>query len=149
MAAPSAGTSYTTTSTVKRQQLFVWQTEWRFYRKAECRVTPFWYSTLMASEIRDTACLTSRELPSTARGAGPDALDHCGDLGCRLRCAFSQLANLVGNHRKGALLFAGSCCFNGRIEGQQVGLAGDVGDGAEDRIGRDRRGRRVPGCVRQ
>ncbi|SOO31172.1 hypothetical protein XAP6164_5100016 [Xanthomonas phaseoli pv. phaseoli] len=39
--------------------------------------------------------------------------------------ALGQVAHLVGDHREAATGFTGTCCFDGGVQGQQVGLVGD------------------------
>ena len=43
-------------------------------------------------------------------------------------CLLGETAYLIGYHGKAATHFAGSCCLNGRIQGQQAGLFGYVLD---------------------
>ncbi|MNV25589.1 hypothetical protein D3C71_1166900 [compost metagenome] len=56
------------------------------------------------------------------------ALDLLGGLG-RAMC---QGAHFAGHHCEPAALLARTCCFHGRVEGQDVGLEGDPVDDAGD-----------------
>ena len=61
-----------------------------------------------------------------------DAADELADfLGGRAGL-LGQLADLVGDHRKAAPLFAGPRRFDGGIERQQVGLLGDAANHRDD-----------------
>ena len=48
--------------------------------------------------------------------------------------ALGQFADFVGNDGKAAALFTGTCRFDGGIEGEQIGLTGDVRDDAQDGV---------------
>ena len=61
-----------------------------------------------------------------------DRQDHGPDLGRGAGGSFSQLAHLVRHHRKATPLLAGPGGFDGRIEGEQVGLVGDLADHLDD-----------------
>ncbi len=64
-----------------------------------------------------------------------DGSDLFADFRSRQAGPFGEFANLVGNHCKAAPLLAGPRRFDGRVQGQQVGLVGDfldhVGDTAD------------------
>src|SRR5690606_7885640 len=61
-----------------------------------------------------------------------DRLDHLGDLPRRIGGALGQLAYLVGDHGEAATLFAGTRGLDCRVQGQQIGLRGDIADHADD-----------------
>ena len=61
-----------------------------------------------------------------------DALDGRGDFLGRVAGAFGELAHFVGHHREAASLFAGPCGLDGGVEGEEVGLVGDVVDDLDD-----------------
>ena len=54
--------------------------------------------------------------------------NQAGDLARRRSRLLGQLAHLVGNHGKASPLIPGSCGLDGRVQGQQVRLVGDVLD---------------------
>jgi CysZ protein len=60
-------------------------------------------------------------------------LHHLGDFFGGAAGTRSQLAHFVGDHGKATALLAGAGGLDGRVERQQVGLAGDVADGLDDR----------------
>jgi len=47
--------------------------------------------------------------------------------------AFGQYPDFVGHHREAATLIAGTSGFDRRVQGEQVGLLGDIADDVEDR----------------
>ena len=55
-------------------------------------------------------------------------LNDVADLGRRMGCPFGQLPDFVGNHGETASAFTRTRRFNGRIQGQQVGLLGNALD---------------------
>ncbi len=59
-------------------------------------------------------------------------LDEAGDLAGRLVGPLGQLADLVGHHGESPAVLAGPGRLDGRVQGQQVGLAGDLGDHLDD-----------------
>ena len=58
-----------------------------------------------------------------------NAADDLGNLLCRFRCTFSQLANFVSDDGKPPPLFAGACRLDSGIQRQKVGLIGNFADG--------------------
>ena len=65
-------------------------------------------------------------------GAVLNALDHAGDLAGGLSGAFGQTANLSGDDGEASALISGACGFDGGVEREQVGLAGDLVDDGDD-----------------
>ncbi len=66
-------------------------------------------------------------------GAGLDLADQLADrLGLALG-ALGQLADLIRDHREATTMLARPGRLDGRVQGQQVGLLGDVVDGLDDR----------------
>jgi hypothetical protein len=61
-----------------------------------------------------------------------NAADHVSDLLGRLAGSLGQLPHFVGHHRESAPLFPGARGFDGSVQGQQIGLVGDVVDDADD-----------------
>ncbi len=59
------------------------------------------------------------------RGALLNVGDHLPDFTGRRRRARGQPPHLIGHHRKAATVLAGPRRFNGRVQRQQIGLAGD------------------------
>ena len=59
-------------------------------------------------------------------------LDQAGDLAGRLVGPLGQLADLVGHHGEAPAVLAGPGRLDRRVQGQQVGLAGDLGDHLDD-----------------
>ncbi len=74
-------------------------------------------------------------------GAILDALDHGGDLAGGLRGGFGETADFAGDDGEAAALFACAGGFDGGVEGEEVGLAGDLVDDGDDlaRCGGSRR----------
>ncbi len=62
-----------------------------------------------------------------------DAGDALTDFAGRLPGPLGQLAYFVGNHREAASLLAGTRRLDRRVQGQQVGLAGDLGNQVDNR----------------
>jgi hypothetical protein len=58
--------------------------------------------------------------------------DHLADLTGRLRCPFGEFAHLVGNDGESAPLFTRPRRLDGRVEGQQIGLIGDLANRLDD-----------------
>ena len=67
-------------------------------------------------------------------------LDQLGNFAGRLIGALGQFADLVGHHGKTHAVLAGPGRLDRRIEGQEVGLAGDLGDHLDDLGDLDRAG---------
>ena len=61
-----------------------------------------------------------------------DGLDHPGDFLSGSGGAFGETSNLAGHNGKAAPLLTGARGFDGGVEGQQVGLAGNFGDDGGD-----------------
>src|SRR5882672_9752899 len=61
-----------------------------------------------------------------------NALDEVGDFLGGLRGLFSELADFVGNHREPETVLAGAGSLDGGVEGEQVGLFGQVIDDFDD-----------------
>jgi hypothetical protein len=61
-----------------------------------------------------------------------DRLDHLADLTGCFGGPFRQSTHLVGNYSKAAPLLAGTRRLDRCVERQQVGLIGDVLNGADD-----------------
>ncbi len=59
------------------------------------------------------------------RGALLNVGDHLPDFARRRRRARRQTAHLIRHHRKTPAMLAGPRRFNRRVQGQQIGLAGD------------------------
>ncbi len=59
-------------------------------------------------------------------------LDHLVDLAGGAAGLLGQRPDLVGHHRKTASLLAGPRRLDGRVEGEQVGLIGDLADHLQD-----------------
>src|SRR5690606_22986090 len=57
-----------------------------------------------------------------------DVFEQTGDVACGGGCAVGEFAHFVGNDGEAAALFSGAGGFDCRIEGEQVGLGGDVAD---------------------
>ena len=51
-----------------------------------------------------------------------------GDFRRRFGGSFSQLAYFVGDDRKAPPIIAGTSCFNVGVEGEEIGLFGDLGE---------------------
>ncbi|MNY21709.1 hypothetical protein D3C86_1552730 [compost metagenome] len=66
------------------------------------------------------------------RGLLLDALDERPDLLGGLGRALGELADLVGDHREAAARVARARRLDGGVEGEQVGLLGDVVDHLDD-----------------
>src|SRR5690606_5195050 len=69
-----------------------------------------------------------------AAGFGLQASDQRADVLGRLRRALRQGAYFPGDHGETAPMLTGTGRLDGRIEGQQVGLRGDVGDQPDDAV---------------
>ncbi|MNL30554.1 hypothetical protein D3C87_1522970 [compost metagenome] len=67
------------------------------------------------------------------RGLLLDALDQVADLTGGLGRTLGELADLVGDHREAAARLARARRLDGGVEGEQVGLLGDVVDHLDDR----------------
>ena len=61
-----------------------------------------------------------------------NALDQFRDFLGGLRRFFGQLAHFVGDHGEAQAVFAGARRFNGGVQGQQVGLLGQIVDDFDD-----------------
>ena len=61
-------------------------------------------------------------------GRAPDRLNNGGDIAGAAAGALGQFAHLIGHHGKTPPLLAGTGGFNRRVQGQQIGLIGDVVD---------------------
>ena len=73
-----------------------------------------------------------------------DRGDLRGDVVGRTRRLRSEALHFLGDDREAAAGIAGARRFDGRVEREQIGLAGDVADQAEDRFDRfDVRGQRL------
>jgi len=55
-----------------------------------------------------------------------NALDEVGDFLGGLRGLFRELANFIGDHREPETVLPGARGFDGGVEGEQVGLFGQV-----------------------
>ena len=68
--------------------------------------------------------------------AGMDLLqgiaDQISGIDCGLGTLLCQLTDLVCHNSKASACFSGSGCFNGSIQGQQIGLACNIFDLADD-----------------
>jgi hypothetical protein len=62
-----------------------------------------------------------------------DVGHHFADFGGRGGGALGQLAHFVGHHGKAPATFSGAGSFNGGVQGQQIGLVGNVFDGLHNR----------------
>ena len=65
-------------------------------------------------------------------GAVLDALDHAGDLAGGLGGGFGEAADFAGDDCEAAALLAGAGGFDGGVEGEEIGLAGDLVDDGDD-----------------
>jgi hypothetical protein len=61
-----------------------------------------------------------------------DRLDHLADFAGGAGGPLSQCPYLIGNHGKAPSHFTGTGCLNGGIQGKQVGLVGDILNGAHN-----------------
>ncbi len=61
-----------------------------------------------------------------------DLTDHLADLLRRLHRALGELAHLVGHHREPAPGLAGARGLDGGVQGEEVGLVGDLLDDLQD-----------------
>ena len=59
-------------------------------------------------------------------------LDERRDLVGGLVGSLGQLSDLIGHHGESQAVLAGPRRLDGRVEGEQIGLAGDLGDHADD-----------------
>ncbi len=59
-------------------------------------------------------------------------LDERLDVGRGLRRALRETTHFDGDHRKALASFAGARRFDGSVEGEEIGLEGDVVDEADD-----------------
>ena len=62
-----------------------------------------------------------------------DGLDHISHLAGGLHGLLREFAHLVGHHREAPAALAGTGRLDGRIERQEIGLAGDLLDAGGDR----------------
>ena len=66
-------------------------------------------------------------------GRTPKALiDECCDLFGAFGGCFGEFTDFIGDDREPSTIFARSCRFYGRVEGQKIGLLGDAGDDLGD-----------------
>ena len=71
--------------------------------------------------------------PATARGGLLlDLLDQLGDRGGGLLGFLGEVADLLGDDREPAAVFAGASGLDRGVEREQVGLGGDAGDRLDD-----------------
>ena len=91
-------------------------------RAASTAVTPCSPTSLPAS----TASIARRVWAWTS-------LDQRADGGGGAAGLLGELAHLVGDDREAAPVLAGAGRLDGGVEGQEVGLLGDPGDGVDDR----------------
>ncbi len=70
------------------------------------------------------------------RGAGLllDGVHRHADFLGRAGGVFRQLADFIGHHGKAAPLLAGAGGFNRRVQGQQIGLLGNLADHADHAV---------------
>ena len=61
-----------------------------------------------------------------------NALNQFGNFLGGLRGLFGQLADFVGDDRKAQAVLAGAGGFDGGVQGQQVGLLGEIVDDLDD-----------------
>ena len=74
-----------------------------------------------------------------------DGGDLGGDVVGRARGLGGEALHFLGDDREAAAGIAGAGRLDGGVEREQVGLAGDVADQAEDRFDRLDMGRTAPG----
>jgi hypothetical protein len=67
-----------------------------------------------------------------------DRRNHLTDLAGRLRGPLGELAHFIGDDGKTTPLFTGARRFDGRVEGQQVGLIGNLANRLDDAADRFR-----------
>ena len=61
-----------------------------------------------------------------------DVAQNLGDLFGRRRAAFGQLTDFIGHDSEAATMLTRAGCFDRSIEGEQIGLIGDVFDRIDD-----------------
>ncbi|MNF91634.1 hypothetical protein D3C84_742420 [compost metagenome] len=86
-------------------------------------------------DLLDTDVEVAGQLPDLLhhlRGALLDIGHHLADFAGRRRCARGQAANLVGDDCEPATVLPGPCRFDGRVQCQQIGLAGNGLDHQRD-----------------
>jgi hypothetical protein len=105
-----------------------------FHRLTRAAVDPLQRLGRLPGEI----CTPAR-LPTAGLDAGNRSLrlaldrrDHPADLAGGQRGPFGKLAHLIGDHRKTPSLVTGTRRLDRRIEGQQVGLVGNLVDRLDD-----------------
>ena len=72
--------------------------------------------------------MTSPALADCALNAFARLFDERSDLFGRLAGPLGQFADLVGHHGKAEAVLAGPGRLDGGVEGQQIGLAGNLTD---------------------
>jgi hypothetical protein len=97
-------------------------------RIMSCRAEPAWVvSATLRSTLRAFPHGRDRDF-----GLDLDTLDHLGDFFGGVAGALCQLTNFDGNHGKFPALLSGPRSFDGGVQGQQIGLVGNVVDYADD-----------------
>ena len=108
---------------------------WRFMSRIDSTEAVIWRSMAPAlatcsapASLRDCAFDGARGIHRAAL----HGIDDLVDLGDGLGGALRQGADLVGDHREATAGIAGAGGFDGRVEGEQVGLLGNAADHVED-----------------
>ena len=91
-----------------------------------------WVVLATPATIFSNASPAWREISLPTRHALDRLVDQFGDFLGGLRGALGQLAHFVGHDRETQAMLTGARRFDGCVEGQHIGLAGDLADHLDD-----------------